>query len=398
MAGHVNEAAAVSAAKSRAVEDGQVHTRPAPPFRIESVAVKPFRVGPVGKWQLAALVLAIGGFVFLSGITSWPDQRRGMRRVNQQDEFYRYVAQELDEPSLCEEIPWSVKSPGGFFIAPSYERSNCYAFIAGRTKNLSLCWKVKRLGVFRLLSQQTSMWSCLANAWHGMHAGVGITPEELVDFFNRLGYDPDTIHLEGITPPVVNVKDYYRQLAQQPDIVKRIEKAMGDYGRSRSSTSDDSMNGAYLADIAALVTETAGWCDRIPEDLPLTGQKAGFHDWCLFTLASNTKHAELCRLIPIRAQERDPRLSLQATCVFQARSPSASGRYGPEAPNTDERTRALITMLHYEIPRAKDLPPGTVYVAYARFLEELNRGTDVRHTAARQRFIARVRALRRNGS
>jgi hypothetical protein len=46
-------------------------------------------------------------------------------------------------------------------------------------------------------------------------------------------------------------------------------------------------------------------------------------------------------------------------------------------------------MLHYEIPRAKDLPPGTVYGAFERFLHELNRGTD-----ARQRFIARIRALR----
>jgi len=359
--------------------------------------VKPLREWRIGRWHLAALVLALAAiFVFLSGITSWPDQLRGMRRVNQEDGIYRYVAQELAEPSLCEEIPWSAESPGGFFIAPSYERSNCYAFIAGRTKNLSLCWKVKRLGVFRLLSQQTSMWSCLADAWHGLHAGVGISPEDLVSFFTRLGYDPDTLHLEGITPTVVNVKDIYRQLPSQPDIVKRIEKAFSDYGRSGSSTPDDSTNAAYLAHIAALVTETAGWCSRIPEDLPLTGQKAGFHDWCLLTLATNTKNAELCRLIPIRAPERDPRLSLQATCIFQARSPYPSGRYGPEVPKSDDRTRTLITMLQYEIPRAKDLPPGTIYAAYERFLQELRRGTDPPHTAARQRFIARVRASRRD--
>jgi hypothetical protein len=91
--------------------------------------------------SLSALVPALGLFIFLSGITSWPDLLRGMRRVNQQDELYRYVAQELDEPSLCEEIPWSVESPGGFFIAPSYERSNCYSFIAGRTRNLWLAGK-----------------------------------------------------------------------------------------------------------------------------------------------------------------------------------------------------------------------------------------------------------------
>lgn len=342
----------------------------------------------MGKWQLAVLVLALGGFAFLSGITSWPDQLRGMRRVNQQDELYRYVAQELAEPSLCDEIPWSAESPGGFFIAPSYERSNCYAFIASRTKNLGLCWKVRRLGAFRLLSEQTSMWSCLAAARHGMNAGVGVAPEKLVDFFTRLGYDPDTLHLEGITPPVVSLTDLYRQLPSRPDIVMRIEEAIG--------ASGDSTNAAYLADIAALVTKKADWCSRIPEDLPLAHQKAGFHDWCLFTLASNTRNVELCSLIPIQAHERDPRLSLKATCAFQARSPYPSGRYGPEVPDTDDRTRALITMLHYEIPRAKDLPTGTIYAAYERFLQELNRGADPQHTAARQRFIARVRALRRD--
>jgi hypothetical protein len=56
--------------------------------------VKRFRVWLPGKWRRAAFVLALGLFLFLSGITSWPDLLRGMRRVNQQDELYRYVAQE----------------------------------------------------------------------------------------------------------------------------------------------------------------------------------------------------------------------------------------------------------------------------------------------------------------
>ena len=351
--------------------------------------MKPFR-RRLGQWRVAALVLALGVFVFLSGITSWPDQLRGMRRVNRDDGIYRFVAQELSEPAICEQIPWSAESPGGFLIAPSYERSNCYAFIAGRTKNLSLCRKVRRLGVFRLLSQQTSMWSCLADAWRGLHAGVGINPEELVDFFTRLGYDPDTLSLEGITPPVVNVQTFYRQLPNRPDIVTRIEKAIG--------ASSNSTAAAYVADMAALVTAKPGWCARIPEDLPLVRQHAKFRDWCLFTLATNTRNAGLCRLIPIRADERDPRLSLQAKCTFQASSPYPSGRYGPETPDSDAGMRAVIAMLDYELPKAKDLPPGTVYAAYDRFLHELNRAVDPRHTAARQRFIARVRALRRDGS
>jgi hypothetical protein len=355
--------------------------------------VKPLSDWRIGKWRLSALVLAFGLFIFLSGITSWPDLLRGMRRVNQQDELYRYIAQELDEPSLCEEIPWSVESPGGFFIAPSYERSNCYSFIAGRTKNPWLCWKVKRLGYFRLLSRQTSMWSCLDGAWHGVYGGIAVSQEALVAFFTRLGYDPDTLQLEGITPPVVNVKDFYRQLSNRPDIVTRIEKSIGASG-SLALDSD----AAYLADIAALVTKTPAWCARIPDDLTLAGQRAGFRDWCLFTLATNTRNPELCRLIPIRDHKIDPRLSLRATCDFQARSPHPSGQYGPEVPDTDDRTRALIAMLQYELPRAKDLPLGDVYATYDRFLQELNRRTDSQHAAARQRFIGRVQALHHDRS
>jgi hypothetical protein len=215
-------------------------------------------------------------------------------------------------------------------------------------------------------------------------------PENLVAFFTQLGYDPDTLHLEGITPPVVNVKDYYRQLPSQPDIVMRIEKAIGASG----SLAHDDSNAAYLADVAALVAKTPGWCERIPEDLPLRGQPAGFRDWCLFTLASNTRNPELCRLIPIRDIKTDPRLSLRANCGLQARSRYPGGQYGPEVPDTDDRTSAVIAMLRYQIPRAKDLPLADVYAAYERFLHEMNRGTDPRHTAARQRFITRVRAPR----
>src|SRR5438046_9707271 len=84
-------------------------------------------------------------------------------------------------------------------------------------------------------------------------------------------------------------------------------------------TRNDSINAAYLADIAALVTKTPGWCARIPGDLPLVSQRARFRDWCLFKLASNTRNLELCRLIPIRARETDQRFSLKEICAVQAR-------------------------------------------------------------------------------
>jgi hypothetical protein len=42
------------------------------------------------------------------------------------------------------------------------------------------------------------------DAWRGMNAGVAVPQASLVGFFGELGYDPDTIRVEGITPPVVN--------------------------------------------------------------------------------------------------------------------------------------------------------------------------------------------------
>jgi hypothetical protein len=346
------------------------------------------------RWRVASVVLFLGLIVSLSGIRSWPDQIRGMRPGNKYEDFNRYIAQELDEPKLCENISWTALLPGGFFLAPSYERSECYEFIAGRTKNPWLCWKVKRFGSVSLLSQQASMWTCLDHAIHGWNGGVGINPDELTGFFTEMGYDPNTLHLEGITPPIVVVKDIYSQLAKQPDVVAQIERVTGISNNSSTAHASDIEDAAYLDHIAALVTKNSRWCFQIPEDLRVATEPHSFRDWCLLTLATNTKDAELCRRIPIPAGTRDARMSLQATCVFQADSPHPGNiAYGPEVPVDDDQIRRLITKLNYEIPRARDLPPEQIYEAYSRFLDELEHPADPVHAAARQRFIDRVRRL-----
>jgi hypothetical protein len=352
------------------------------------------------RWRAVTVVIFLGVIVSLSGIRSWPDQIRGMRPGNKYEEFYRYIAQELAEPGLCQKISWTAILPGGFFEEQSYERSECYEFIAGRTKNPWLCWRVKRYGAFSLLSHQTSMWSCLDDAIHGWNGGIGINPDELTGFFTEMGYDPDTLHLEGITPPIVSVKDIYRQLPRRPDIVAQIEKARGNSDNSSTASAPDIEDGAYLDHIAALVTKDSRWCSQIPEELPVATEPHRFRDWCLFTLATNTKDANLCRRIPIPAETRDARLSLQATCLFQVNSPYPSNAvYGPEVPPNDGQTTRLITKLNYEIPRARDLPPEEIYEAYRRFLDELDHPADPAHAAARQRFLDRMYRLpnRSNG-
>ncbi len=363
--------------------------------RLQSNLVMPLPVKQIGpRWRAAAIVIFLVVIVSLSGIRSWPDQIRGTRPGTKHEEFYRYIAQELSEPELCEKISWTALLPGGFFEERAYVRSECYEFIAGRTKNPWLCWKVKRYGAVSLLSHQTSMWSCLDHALHGWSGGVGINPNDLTAFFTDMGYDPDTLHLEGITPPVVSVKDLYRQLPKRPDILAQIEKARNSSGASSTASLTDIEDTAYLDDMAALVTKDSRSCMRIPEDLPVASEPHKFRDWCLMTLATNTKDADLCRRISIPPNTRDARLSLQATCLFQVNSPYPSNAvYGPEVPMSDEQMRRLIAMLKYEVPRAKDLPPEEIYQAYSRFLDELEHTTDPQHVAARERFLDRVRRL-----
>ena len=112
----------------------------------------------LGKgWRAAAIALLLLVVAELAGIRSLPDEMGGSRRPNNNDQFFRYIAQELAEPALCRKIPWAVESPGGWFISPSYERSECYQTIASNTKNPWLCMRVKRFGAVSFLSEQTSM-------------------------------------------------------------------------------------------------------------------------------------------------------------------------------------------------------------------------------------------------
>lgn len=337
-------------------------------------------------------LLCVVALLSLAGASSWPDEWRGMHDANDRDETIRYVAQQLSEPSVCAKIPWSARTPGGVFIEPSYERSNCYAFIAGRTRHASLCWNVKRLGAYRPFTEQTSSLSCLVDALRGMNAGIAVSPSALVRFFSELGYDPDTIQEEGVSPPVVNLRDAYLSAAERPDIAVRIEEALLPSAASAPSA-ETQTDAAYLADMAALRTKDPRWCERIPESLPLETQKAGFRDWCRFTVASNTKNSALCREIPVPASERDPQLSLQATCLVQANSTAKSGQYGPEVPD-NARIERLLPMLGYEIPEAKNRSEYEIYSAYDRFLDELNKQPgDSKHAAARKKFLERVLRL-----
>jgi hypothetical protein len=359
------------------------------------------------RWWIALGLGAVAA-VYLVGATTWIDQWRGMRDGNAFEEFYWYMAQQLHEPSICDKISWAARLPGGFFLAPSYERSGCYAMVAGRDRNPWSCLKVRRLGAQSLFDSQLSMVSCLLDAAKGLQSGTALSGESLVRFFRMMGYEPDELQAEGVTRPIVDVRDIYPRLSEQPDIAARVGASLQALELARASTPRDTSDAAYLADLAALAGRDAGWCQRIPEDLPLAAQKQHFRDWCLFTLATNLQDGALCQRIPIRpypiarAAELPPehvrqinlQMSMRAQCERQVHSanPHAT-RYGPEVPSDDEQTRRLIVLLGYPIPRASELPVERLADAYGLLLTKLTGADASLYAQATKRLIERVKAL-----
>jgi hypothetical protein len=179
-----------------------------------------------------------------------------MRPGNRNEEFYRYMAQELAEPALCRKISWSAMVAGGFFIEPSYARSDCYDFIAGRTRRPGLCWQVKRLGAFHLLSEQTSVWSCLGRAIHGWNGGIAVSNANLIEFFGQMGYPRDSFsgigaqrYLDEVSGPSDSLNRVARQrlidrVMRLPDFDPRGQpssRPSGDSTRARNASAHEAV-------------------------------------------------------------------------------------------------------------------------------------------------------------
>jgi hypothetical protein len=131
------------------------------------------------------------------------------------------------------------------------------------------------VGVIAFLSGITS-WPDQIKKMRPASKSEEFSQANLVDFFAQMGYDPDTLHLEGITPPVVSVKDIYRQLPDQPDIVARMERAIGPSDKPSNLATADIEDTAYLADIAGLVTKDSRWCfsDSFGDEVTTIGNAA----------------------------------------------------------------------------------------------------------------------------
>jgi len=314
--------------------------------------------------------------VYISNLGSLPEQARGLRLPNEHEELYRYVAQEADEPALCDKISWTAIGPGGFFTEPSFYRSECYDTIAGRTRNAVLCLKVRRLGAISLISEQTSMWSCMKHAREGFFSGIAVSSSPLSRFFSEMGYNPDTLS-------IVSIPRYYGMMAKDKNYIERAQAKLAQPGLSQEHV-------AYLADMIALASEDAQWCERIPPSFSVSKVPMPLRSWCYYTLASNSRNEALCDKIPIRSGE-DTRVSWHRNCLFQARSRPSNIRYGGEVPGDVEECRSIMSLLGYPIPRGWNFPVYKTAGADFGFLSALR--DQSRNAEARRDFIDRINHL-----
>jgi hypothetical protein len=221
----------------------------------------------------------------------------------------------------------------------------------------------------------------------------------MLSFFKAMGYDIDTLHLEGVTPPIIRVEDVYRAAALAPDAAQRADAAHSAARENRIDAEDD----AYLLDLVAMARKDAGSCMKIPEELVLQTEAKRFRDWCMFKLASNTRKARTCRSIPIRPEEvarnqglapaTAAQMTLQAECERQAGASDTTGSYSAQIPADEARMRRLLALLGVEIPKAHDLPAARVAEAYRTFVFALTDPRVPNRQPARQRLVDRVQQL-----
>jgi hypothetical protein len=384
-----------------------------------------------------------------------------MRPPNAHETFYQYIAFEFDAPGLCAKVSPSATLPGGFFIAASYARSDCYAKLARRYDRPTLCWSARRLGSFSLLSEQTSRLSCFWDVWHRAPdpslSTYMLGREDLVAIFTEMGYQPEELYREGVTPPLLSLRDAYARLAQQPDLVSRIARVTAVSASDRSvgppapstavggASTPHSGNGLFpisaspsgvptaaerdrLDELAAHVSGDVSWCTRIPADVldPGTARELGRpslfqRDRCVLEVASNTRRPASCRLIPERPDDWSGAMSRRSVCEFQAARPPDTYHYGAPPPSSEDEARALITLLGYPTPNVRDISANEIQTDYFQFIWQLASGQAATHTrtlanrrtasdagaarslgagdgsamvaAARARFLARTPAL-----
>jgi hypothetical protein len=368
------------------------------------------RHGKLTKWGfgVAAVATVIGVALSFS-----PGSFRSHRLQTAHETLLYYFAQEIGEPSFCDQISWAVYQRYSILFAAggaSYFRSDCYERIAEARHNASVCWKVRPLTDFDPISPGYSALACRRRTLQRYSTGISLDSGLLIRTFERLGYDIDRLYLEGVIEPAIKIEDVYRGLEQNPAAVGRAQQLL-------TAAPDPALVGddtSYLADLAAIGTADPTWCGYIPVGETLGRQQAPFRDWCYLTVAKNTQDVQICeRMTPAAAEPKvlaaeshgmrpdiAEQLSLHAQCRAIERDIvfGTHLRYGPELPADSHQTQRLIATLGVAMPLASNWPASEIAAYYQRFLFSLDPSYhDEVHNAARARLLRKLLALPTDG-
>ena len=348
----------------------------------------------------------------LSGLSFSPGWRTSRRAPTAHEMVLYYFAQNVGETALCERISWaayqrySVLFGGG---GSSYLRSDCYERVAQTRRDAGICAQVRPLVDFDPLSSGYSVLSCRTRTRAQYRSGTGLSDVQLVRIFERMGYDIDAIHIDGVMQAAIRLRDVYGGLEHDRAALARARQILAAPGNPLALE-----DRRYIAHLAAIGSEDPRWCESIPAAAP-TDPEAPSRDWCYLTLAHNTGDLRLCERMTPASEEAKVRaavaqgvrpsiaaqLGLHGDCLRVATRMGPAGHYGPRLPTHDEQTRRLLSALQVVVPTARDWTANQQAGFYQRFLFALwpslpadpHRPADAAREVVRRDLVQRLLAL-----
>jgi hypothetical protein len=345
--------------------------------------------------------------VIVAGLSLTPGSFGVRRSASEAETVFYYFAQNLGAESLCDRISWnaytrySVLFGGG---GASYFRSDCHERVAEARHDAYHCWSVRPLLDFDPESSGYSALSCRRRTQANYHSGIAIPDPLLIQTFKRMGYDIDAMPVEGISDPPIRLFDVYGGVVQDVAAVKQIQQLLTSTGEAL--TVDDRR---YLAQLAAIATGDAHWCESIPIALAATDTAAPSRDRCYLEVANNTDDVRLCeRMTPaalepeVQAAQRNgvrgaiaEQMGQQGECLRIAQRVGSAAHYGPTLPTNAEQTRRMLAALHVAVPLASDWSVERQADYFIGFLGALWPTTepDAVREKIRMQLVARLLAL-----
>jgi len=342
-----------------------------------------------------------------------------LRAPNSYEVFYQYVALNANASELCEKISPRTFLPGTMmFGAPTLVRSECYYKIATRYGRKELCNKITPIRTAAVEEVRTPA-SCRDEITKRPqnHGFMTYSPsaDEMQQFFLKMGYQPETLHLEGLTRPLLNFKDAYAGLAKKPDLIERIKKIANPDKLSSEKVNITTEQLEYLYDMAAHVNNDIFWCKMIRDEAPhpsYDGPTSFFRDTCIFEVADNTNNSSLCADIPDRPEylkgitddipERQKYFLMEAqskqrNCYRQIAAELKLPNnlyYGYIVPVDDQIIIAIFGLLNYPLPTIKDVAEYEIPERYWDFIYAMGDEKELANKeTVRKKFLKRVSAL-----